>query len=263
MIRALYTAASGMNAQQLNLDNIANNLANSSTTGFQERRMQFTDLLYQNQVMPGSASTQQTTVSSGMQIGLGVKPGSAEIIQTQGDLESTGNALDIAIKGSGFFQIQLPGGQIGYTRAGSFHMDAQGNVVTPDGNPLQPGITIPANATNISIGSDGTVTAVIPGQVQAANLGTIQLANFANPGGLNSVGNNINLATTASGEPVVGNPGGTDGLGTLQQDTLEQSNVSVVEQFVQMIVAQRSYESNSRVVKAADEMLQQLNQLSQ
>jgi flagellar basal-body rod protein FlgG len=263
MIRALYTAATGMNAQQMNLDNIANNLANSSTTGFQERRMQFTDLLYQNEVMPGAASTRQTTVAAGLQVGLGVRPGSAEIIQTQGEIQTTGNPFDIAIQGAGFFQIELPSGQIGYTRAGSFHLDAQGNVVTPDGNPLQPTITIPPNATNVSIGSDGTVTATMPGQAQASTLGTIELATFPNPGGLNSIGNNIYLPTTASGDAIVGNPGGEDGLGTLQQNSLEQSNVSVVEQFVDMIVAQRSYEANSRVVKAADEMMQQLNQLTQ
>ena len=263
MIRALYTAATGMNAQQMNLDNIANNLANSSTTGFQERRMQFTDLLYQNEVMPGSASTQQTTVAAGLQVGLGVRPGSAEIIQTQGEIQTTGNPLDIAIQGAGFFQIELPSGQLGYTRAGSFHLDAQGNIVTPDGNPLQPTITIPPDATNVSIGSDGTVTATIPGQTQASNLGSIQLATFPNAGGLNSIGKNIYLPTTASGDAIVGNPGGADGLGTLQQNSLEQSNVSVVEQFVDMIVAQRSYEANSRVVKAADEMMQQLNQLTQ
>jgi flagellar basal-body rod protein FlgG len=263
MIRALYTAASGMNAQQMNLDNIANNLSNSSTNGFQERRMQFTDLLYQNQVMPGSASTQQTTVAAGLQIGSGVKPSAAEIIQTQGELETTGNPLDVAIQGAGFFQLQLPSGQIGYTRAGSFHLDAQGNVVTADGNPLEPSIVIPPNATNISIGSDGTVSITIPGQAQASTVGTIQLATFANAGGLNSVGNQMYLPTAASGDAIVGNAGGSDGLGTLQQNSLEQSNVSVVEQFVEMIVAQRSYEANSRVVKAADEMMQQLNQLTQ
>jgi flagellar basal-body rod protein FlgG len=263
MIRALYTAATGMNAQQMNLDNIANNLANSSTTGFQERRMQFTDLLYQNEVMPGAASTQQTTVAAGLQVGLGVRPGSAEIIQTQGEIQSTGNPLDIAIQGAGFFQIELPNGQLGYSRAGSFHLVSQSNIVTPDGNPLQPTIAVPPNATNVTIGSDGTVTATLPGQTQASNLGVIQLATFPNSGGLNSIGNNIYLPTTASGDAIVGNPGGADGLGTLQQNSLEQSNVSVVEQFVDMIVAQRSYEANSRVVKAADEMMQQLNQLTQ
>lgn len=263
MVRALYTAASGMNAQQLNLDNIANNLSNSSTSGFQQRRMQFSDLLYQSQVMPGSAATQQTTVASGMQIGLGVRAGSTSILQTQGNLQATGNPFDLAIEGAGFFQILLPSGQTGYTRAGSLQLDSQGNMVTSDGNPLQPGITVPSNATAVTIGTDGTVTATLPGQVQASKLGQIQLATFANPGGLNSVGNNIYLPTTASGDAIVGNPGSSDGLGQLQQGSLEQSNVSVVEQFVEMIIAQRAYESNSRVVKAADEMLQQLNQLAQ
>ena len=263
MIRALYTAASGMNAQQVNLDNIANNLANSSTSGFQQRRMQFTDLLYQTVVMPGSASSQQTTVASGMQIGLGTRPGSTEILQTQGEFAQTGNPLDIAIEGAGFFQIQLPTGQTGYTRAGNFELDAQGNLVTPNGNPVQPGITIPPNATTVSIGADGTVSVTLPGQSQSSKVGVIQTAMFANPGGLNSTGGNIYVSTAASGDPIVGTPGGTDGLGNLQQNMLEESNVSVVEQFVEMIVAQRSYESNSRVVKAVDEMLQQLNQLAQ
>jgi flagellar basal-body rod protein FlgG len=263
MFHALYTAASGMTAQQLNLDNIANNLANSSTAGFQARRVQFSDLLYQNDVMPGAAATQQTIVASGLQIGLGTRPGNTEIVQTQGDLSNTGNPLDLAIQGSGFFQILLPNGQLGYTRAGSFQPDAQGNLVTANGDQLQPSISIPASATNITIGSDGTVSATLPGQTQAQQVGIIQLAMFANPGGLNSVGNNIYLPTTASGDPVVGSPGGSQGLGTIQQGMLEQSNVNVVDEFVNMILAQRSYESNSRVIKAADEMLQQLNQLAQ
>ena len=263
MLGALYTAASGMTAQQLNLDNIANNLSNSSTTGFQQRRLAFSDLLYQNTTMPGSAATQQTTNAAGLQVGLGVRPTTTEVMQTQGDFNTTGNPLDLAISGAGFFQILLPNGQTGYTRSGSFHPDAQGNVVTADGNPLQPAVTVPPDATNITIGSDGTVTVTQPGQTQATQVGSIQLALFVNPGGLNSVGNNINLATTASGDPIIGTPGGAEGLGTIQQGMLEQSNVSVVDEFVQMIVAQRSYESNSRVVKAADEMLQQLNQLSQ
>jgi flagellar basal-body rod protein FlgG len=263
MLRALYTAASGMTAQQMNLDNIANNLSNSSTTGFQQRRVQFSDLLYQNEVMPGSAASQQTTVASGLQVGLGTKPASTELIQTQGTFSTTSNPLDVAISGGGFFEILLPNGQTGYTRAGSFHLDAQGVMVTADGNPLQPAITIPPDATNISIGMDGTVTVQQPGQTNASQVGSMQLALFVNPGGLNSVGNNIYLATTASGDPIVGTPGGAEGLGSLQQGMLEQSNVSVVDEFVNMILAQRSYESNSRVVKAADEMLQQLNQLSQ
>jgi flagellar basal-body rod protein FlgG len=263
MFRALYTAASGMTAQQLNLDNIANNLSNSSTAGFQQRRMQFSDLLYQSEIMPGSAASQQTTTAAGLQIGLGTRPTATEVIQTQGALATTGNPLDLAIQGSGFFQILLPNGQTGYTRQGAFHLDSQGQVTTADGNPLQPAITIPADALSVSIGSDGTVSVTQPSQTQASQVGSIQTAMFVNPGGLNSVGNNIYLATTASGEPVVGTPGGSDGLGSIQQGMQEQSNVSVVDQFVQMILAQRSYESNSRVVKAGDEMLQQLNQLAQ
>jgi len=262
MFRALYTAASGMTAQQLNLDNIANNLANSSTTGFQQRQVNFTDLLYQNEIMPGAAATQQTTVAAGLQIGLGTRPSETEIIQTQGDFATTGNPLDLAIQGQGFFQILLPSGQIGYTRDGSFHPDSLGQLVTADGNPLQPAVTIPPDALSVTVGSDGTVSVTQPGQTAATEVGVIQTALFVNPGGLNSVGTNIYLQTTASGQPVVGAPGGAEGLGALQQGMLEQSNVSVVNQFVAMILAQRSYESNSRVVKAADEMLQQLNQLS-
>jgi flagellar basal-body rod protein FlgG len=184
-------------------------------------------------------------------------------MQTQGDLSSTGNPLDFAIQGNGFFQILLPSGQVGYTRTGSFQPDAQGNLVTPNGDALQPAINVPSSATNITVGRDGTVSATLPGQTQAQQVGVIQLAMFQNPGGLNSVGNNIYLPTTASGEPIVGNAGSSDGLGTIQQGMLEQSNVNVVDEFVSMILAQRAYESNSRVIKAADEMLQQLNQLAQ
>ncbi len=261
MLRALYTAASGMTAQQLNLDNIANNLANSSTSGFQRRRVQFSDLVYQNLIMPGAAATQQTTVAAGLQIGLGTKPGATEVVQSQGDMTNTGNPLDIAIQGQGFFQVTMPDGTLAYTRAGSFHLDAQGNIVTADGNALQPNITIPADATNVTIGSDGTVSVTQPGQTQASQVGSIQLALFPNPGGLNSVGNNLLLPTTASGDPIVGTPGGSEGLGTIQQGMLEQSNVNVVDEFIQMIIAQRSYESNSRVVTAADQMFQDLNSL--
>ena len=262
MIRALYTAASGMVAQQMNLDNVANNLANASTSGFRRRRVQFSDLLYQNMVMPGSAATQQTTVAAGLQIGLGTKPAASEIVQVQGDFTATGNPLDLAIKGQGFFQVTMPDGQIAYTRSGTFHLDSQGSIVTSDGNALEPAITLPADALSVTIGEDGTVSVTQPGQSAAQQVGTIQLAMFANPGGLNSVGNNLFLATTASGDPIVGTPGGAEGLGGLQQGYLEQSNVDVVQEFVQMILAQRSYESNSRVVKAADEMFQDLNSLT-
>ncbi len=262
MFRALYTAASGMAAQQSNLDNVANNLSNSSTAGFWRRRLQFEDLMYQNIVMPGAAATQSTTVASGLQVGLGTRTSASELIAQQGDFDSTGNPLDLAIQGTGFFQIKMPDGETGYTRAGMFHLDNQGNMVTADGNPLDPPITIPSNALSITIGSDGTVTVTAPAQTQGQQVGSIQLALFQNPGGLNSVGQNIYLATTASGEPIVGTPGSSEGLGTLQQGVLEQSNVDVVQEFIQMILAQRSYEANSRVVTAADEMLQQLNNMS-
>ena len=263
MFRALFTAATGMIAQQLNLDNIANNLANASTAGFRKRRMQFADLIYQNAVMPGAAATQSTTMAAGLQVGLGARPRASEILQAQGDYSSTGNPLDLAIEGQGFFQVRLPSGETAYTRSGAFHLDSQGNVVTADGNPIDPAITIPSNATNITIGTDGSVSVTQSGQTQAQQIGNIQLAMFPNPGGLNSVGNNLFLATTASGDPIVATPGGTEGLGTLQQGTLEQANVNVVEEFIQMILAQRAYESNSKVVHAADQMFQQLNQLGQ
>ena len=263
MFRALHTAASGMLAQQLDLDNIANNLANSSTTGFRRRRLEFEDLLYQNLVVPGSAATQQTTNASGLEIGLGTRSASTELVQSQGNLDQTNNPLDLAIEGAGFFQIKMPDGQIAYTRAGSFHLDATGHIVTADGNPLQPDISVPLNATNISIGSDGTVSATVPGQNNAQIIGTISLATFPNSGGLESAGQNLFYPTTASGSAIVGTPGGNEGIGTLQQGSLEESNVNVVDEFIQMITAQRSYEANSRVVKAADEMFMDLNNLTQ
>jgi len=261
MLRALYTAASGMMAQQMNLENIANNLANSSTAGFRRRRLQFQDLIYQNLIMPGAAATQQTTIVAGLQIGLGTRPAASEIVQLQGDFAATGNPLDLTIQGQGFFQVTLPTGDIAYTRSGAFHLDAQGNVVTADGNPIEPALTIPTGATSITVGSDGTVSVTQAGQTAAAQVGVIQLALFPNPGGLNSIGNNLFLATTASGDPVVGTAGGSEGLGSIEQGYLEQSNVDVVGEFVNMIVAQRSYEANSRVVQAADEMFQQINNL--
>jgi flagellar basal-body rod protein FlgG len=262
MFRSLNTAATGMIAQQLNLDNIANNLANASTAGFRKRRLQFQDLLYQNLITPGAASTQQTTFSTGLQIGLGAQSSASEMVQTQGDLDQTGNQLDLAIQGNGFFQIQLPTGELAYTRSGGFQEDAQGNVVTSNGYPLQPAIAIPANATSITIGTDGTVSVQIPGQAQAQQVGQIQLAMFANPGGLESTGQNLFTPTTASGDAILGAPGGAAGSGTIQQGALEESNVNVVEEFIDMIMAQRSYESNSKVVQAADQMFQDVNSMS-
>jgi flagellar basal-body rod protein FlgG len=261
MIRALYTAASGMMAQETNLDNVANNLANSSTTGFRRRRIQFEDLVYQNLVMPGAAASQQTTLVAGLQVGLGTRTAASEVIQLQGDFSQTGNPLDMTIQGQGFFQVLLPDGQTAYSRAGSFHLDAQGNLVTQDGNPVQPAVTIPSGATSVTVGNDGTISVTLSGQTAAQQVGSLQLALFNNPGGLNSVGSNLFLATTASGDPVIGTPGGSEGLGSIVQGMLEQSNVSVVDEFVQMIVAQRSYEANSRVVNSADQMLQNINQL--
>jgi flagellar basal-body rod protein FlgG len=262
MFRALYTAASGMSAQQMNLDNIANNLANSSTTGFRGSRLQFQDLMYQSIIAPGSAATAQTTVPDGLQIGLGTRVASTEMVQTQGDAVNTGNPLDVMIQGQGFFQVQMPNGEIAYTRDGSFHLDQNRTLVTANGNQLQPTITIPADALTVNIGSDGTVSVTEPGQTQASQVGTIQLANFPNPGGLTALGGNLFTPTLASGQAVVGTAGGADGLGTIQQGMLEQANVDVVDQFIQMILTQRSYESNSRVVQAADEMLQNLNNMN-
>lgn len=262
MFRSLYTAASGMLAQELNLDNVSNNLANSTTAGYRKRRLQFQDLLYQDVIVPGSAATQQTSVSAGLQIGLGTRPSASEVIQSQGDFTQTGNPLDLSIQGLGFFQVQMPDGTTAYTRSGTFHLDATGNIVTSDGNPIQPTVTIPANALSISIGTDGTVSVTQPGQTKAQQVGTIQLALFPNPGGLNSIGQNMFQPTTSSGDPIVGTPGGSEGLGTLQQGMLEASNVNVVEEFVQMILTQRSYEANSRVAQAADQMFQTLNTLS-
>jgi flagellar basal-body rod protein FlgG len=262
MFRALYTAASGMIAQQYNLDNVANNLANASTSGFRGRKLQFEDLLYQDLVAPGAAATQQTNFSSGLQIGLGSRSATSEVIQTQGDATSTGNPLDLMIQGQGFFQVTLPTGQVAYTRSGAFQLNMQGGMVTADGNLLQPSITIPTNAQTITIGTDGTVSITLPNQQQAQQVGTIQLATFPNPGGLQSVGQNLLMPTTASGEPVVGNPGGAEGLGTLQQGMLEQSNIDVVAEFVEMILTQRAYEANSRVVEAANQMFQNLNNMN-
>lgn len=261
MIRALFSAGSGMTAQEMNVDNISNNLANANTAGFKARRTQFQDLLYQTVVQPGSASGAQTTQASGLQLGLGTRPSANEIIFTQGDFQQTNNPLDLVIQGAGFFQIHQANGQIAYTRAGDFQLDRNGNIVTQDGNPLEPQITIPPQAQKISIGADGTVSFTLPGQNQAQTAGQIQLANFANAGGLNSIGHNLFLPTDASGDPTVGAPGGADGVGTLQQGYLENSNVSVVQEFINLITSQRAYEANSKVVKAADEMYQQVNQI--
>jgi flagellar basal-body rod protein FlgG len=263
MMRALYSAASGMTAQQLNVDNIANNLANANTAGYKSRQAQFQDLLYQNMVTPGASAGQQTTVPTGLQVGLGTRTSSNEIIFTQGNFQQTNNPLDLVIQGKGFFQIKLPSGEIAYTRAGSFHTDQNGNVVDSNGNQLQPTVTTPADAQTLTIATDGTVSYTLPNQTASQVAGQIQLANFQNPAGLNSMGQSLYTPTDASGQPVTGNPGGAEGIGTVLQGYTEQSNVSVVNEFINLIVAQRTYEANSKVVKASDEMFQDVNNLKQ
>src|SRR6266481_2698088 len=250
MIRALYSAASGMSAQQMNIDNIAHNLANANTNGFKMRRTQFQDLLYQSFVQPGAAAGSQTVVPSGLQIGLGTRPAANEIIFSQGNFQQTDNPLDLVIQGKGFFQVRRPTGEVAYTRAGGFQLDRDGNLVPANGDPIEPQITIPAQSQSVTIAGDGTVSYTQPGQSAAQVAGQIQLANFANPAGLNSIGNNLFMPTDASGDPTVGNPGGQEGLGSLQQGYLEASNVSVVEEFINMITTQRAFDANSKVVKA-------------
>ena len=263
MIRALYSAASGMNAQQLNVDNIANNLANANTAGYKTRHAQFQDLLYQNVVQPGASAGQQTTVPTGLQLGLGTRASSNEIIFTQGNFTQTDNPLDMVIQGNGFFQVLRPTGDLAYTRDGSFQLDKNGSIVNSSGDQLQPSITVPANAQSVTIAPDGTVSYLLPGQSAAQKAGQIQIAMFQNPAGLNSIGKNLYQPTDASGEPTVAAPGGQEGAGSLLQGYSEQSNVSIVEEFINLIVAQRAYEANSKVVKAADEMYQQVNNLKQ
>lgn len=263
MIRALFSAASGMNAQQLNVDNISNNIANANTNGFKTRRAQFQDLMYQNMIQPGAAAGQQSVIPTGLQLGLGTRSVSNEVIFTQGDFSQTSNPLDVVIQGNGFFQIRRPTGDLAYTKSGSFHLNNTGQVVTANGDPLEPPLTIPQAALSLTIAGDGTVSYTQPGQTASQQAGQIQLANFANPSGLNSVGNSLFLPTDASGDAITGAPGGQEGMGSLLQGYIEQSNVSVVQEFINLIVSQRAYEANSKVVKAADEMYQQVNNLKQ
>ncbi|HVC21278.1 MAG TPA: flagellar basal-body rod protein FlgG [Vicinamibacterales bacterium] len=261
MIRALYTAASGMNAEQENIDNIANNLANVNTTGFKKTRVEFEDLVYQQTQLPGTPTTPSDQAPVGLEIGLGTRPVATARDFSAGSLTQTSNPLDVAIQGQGFLQVELPDGTTGYTRAGDLQMSGTGELVTNEGYPIIPSITIPSNATSIAISADGIVSVALPGQSAAQQVGTLQLANFQNPAGLQATGGNLFTATTASGDPITDVPG-NNGLGTLQQGFLEDSNVSVVEEMVNMIMGQRAYEANTRVVKAADEMLQQVNNLA-
>jgi len=261
MIRALYSAASGMKAQELNIDNIANNLANANTVGYKARQAQFQDLMYQNVLAPGTAAGQSTVVPTGLQLGLGTRAASNEMVFTQGAFTQTSNPLDMVIQGNGFFQVSLPSGELAYTRAGQFSLDKNGVVVNSAGNALQPQITVPADAQALTVAADGTVTYTLPNQTAAQQAGQIQLANFQNPSGLNSLGNGLYSPTDASGDPTVGAPGGSEGMGALLQGYTENSNVSIVDEFINMIEAQRGYEANSKVVTAADNMYQEVNNL--
>lgn len=260
-MRALSIGSTGMQAQQLNVEVISNNIANLSTTGFKRVRAEFQDMLYENMRRVGSTSSDAGTIlPSGLQVGLGVKPVATYRIHEQGSLIQTNNEYDVAIQGKGFFQVQMPDGTTSYTRAGSFQLDANGQIVTPDGYPVLPAITVPNNALSVTISSTGNVTAEVAGSTAVSTLGQIQLARFVNPAGLESVGDNFLIETDASGSPVVSNPG-SEGTGTVVQNYVEESNVNVVSEITSLISAQRAYEMNSRVIKAAEEMLSTASQM--
>ncbi len=260
MLRSLYTSATGLAAQQLNLDVVANNLANVSTTGFKSSRAEFQDLVYQTLRDPGATTGPGTALPTGSQIGLGVSEGTTVPMQKQGTPQSTGNDTDLTIVGNGFFAVQLPDGSTGYTRAGAFNTDSTGRIVTQEGYPLKPEIIVPPLHKSLSISGDGTVTVTQAGQQNATTVGTIQLTTFPNPSGLKANGGTIFTQTSASGNPTTANPG-AQGTGTLMQHYVEASNVDVVEEMVRMIVIQRAYDTNSKVIQAADEMLNTTNSI--
>ena len=260
MIRSLWIAKTGMEGQQTKLDTISNNLANVGTNGFKRGGVVFEDLMYQNLRPAGSATSDQSQLPTGLQVGLGVRVAASSRNFSQGSLQQTGGNLDIAIKGQGFFQIQLPDGTTGYTRDGAFQVDANGALVTSAGYAVQPGITVPPNALQVTVGADGTVNATVSGQTAPQALGQLQLASFINPAGLESRGGNLFGETAASGTPNGGAPNSA-GLGALQQGFVEGSNVNVVEELVSMIATQRAYELNSKAIQTSDQMLQRLGQL--
>ena len=260
MLRSLWTAASGMEAQALNIDVLSHNLANVNTTGFKKGRADFQDLMYETLRLAGSPSSASTQVPTGIQVGLGTRTAAIQKIFLQGDYKATENELDIAIEGDGFFQITKSDGEIAYTRDGSFKLNSEGRIVTSDGFLLEPEISVPPDAMTISIGIDGTVSVLQAGQTEPNEIGTIELANFINPAGLNAIGRNLYLATAASGDVLTGTAG-EDGFGTIAQGFLEMSNVSVVEEMVKLISAQRAYEINSKAIQASDEMLQLANNI--
>jgi flagellar basal-body rod protein FlgG len=255
MFSSLWIAKTGLDAQQTEMDVISNNLANASTTGFKASRASFQDLMYQNEGQPGSQTTEQTEAPSGLLLGTGVKVVGSEKLFTQGAVTQTGNSLDVAVNGNGFIQVSLPDGTVAYTRDGSLHEDSTGQIVTADGYPLVPSITLPANVNSVTIGTDGTVSATSNGSTAVTQIGVIQLANFINPAGLEAMGQNLYLETESSGTAQTGQPG-VNGMGTLAQGSLESSNTNVVEEMVNMIEAQRTYEMNSKSISAVDDMLQ-------
>jgi flagellar basal-body rod protein FlgG len=256
---ALHVARTGLDAQNMRMQVIANNLANVNTTGFKRDRANFSTLAYQLITQPGAASSAENKYAVGLNLGTGVSINGTARIDTQGTLATTGNTLDMAIQGDGYFQIQMPDGRTGYTRAGNFSLSAEGKIVTGDGMPLQPEIQVPANTTSITIGADGTVSATVDGQATPTEIGKIETARFVNGAGLLSIGNNLLTETAASGTPQVGAPG-TEGRGAVKSGVLEASNVNVVEELVDMIETQRAYEVNSKMIQATDEMLRNANQ---
>lgn len=260
MIRSLWIAKTGLDAQQTQMDVISNNLANVSTTGFKRSRAVFEDMLYQNIRQPGAASSQQTDLPTGLQLGTGVRPVATERIHTQGNLQSTGNAKDVAINGDGFFQVLLPDGTNAYTRDGSFQTDSQGQLVTSSGFAIQPAITIPVDAQSLTISRDGVVSVTLPGTATPTQVGNLQLSTFINPAGLQSKGENLYVESGASGTANTNTPG-SNGAGLLQQSYVETSNVNVVEELVNMIQTQRAYEINSKAITTSDQMLQRLTQI--
>lgn len=259
MMAALWVSKTGLNAQDVALRTISNNLANVSNVGFKRDRAVFQDLLYQIQRQPGGLTSQDTALPSGLQLGSGVQVAGTQKVFTEGTLQITEQPLDVAIDGRGFLQVQLPDGTTAYTRAGELHLDVNGQIVTSDGHPILPAITLPANASTVTIGTDGTVSVGVTGQAGITQLGALQTADFINPAGLQAIGNNLFQETGSSGSPQVGAPG-SNGLGQVKQGALETSNVSVVEELVNMITTQRAYEMNSKVVSAADQMLQFVTQ---
>jgi flagellar basal-body rod protein FlgG len=260
MIRSLWIAKTGLDAQQTQLDTIAHNLANVGTNGYKRSHAVFEDLLYQNLRQAGAQETQQNTQPTGLQLGTGVRPVATTRTFSQGNLQRSENPLDLAVNGSGFLQIQMPDGTIGYTRDGALRIDGQGQLVTANGHPVAPGLSIPANAQSITIGTDGIVTVTQPGSAAATQVGQLQLASFVNPAGLDPRGQNLFVETAASGPPTVAAPG-SNGLGTLSQGYVETSNVNVVEELVSMIQSQRAYEINSKAIQTSDQMLARLAQL--